>query len=349
MSAPLPRITSAVRSRWRLLLGLGVSAVFLYITLRGLKLSEFVHYVLGANYVWIVPGVAVYFLGVWARTWRWHYMLRHIKPIPLYPLFRLQCIGYMGNNVLPARAGEVLRSVVLKQEYDVPISTSLATVLIERLFDGLTMLLFVFVALPFVPFDSDALTTYRPVIIGFTVLFVGALVAFLLVAARPAVARRLYEPPVRRLLPHGAQLRVLEVADRFVSGLESLARGREVFMIFATSIVVWLCETGKYWFVMHAFPFTVSFVTLMLMNGVVNLATTLPAAPGYVGTFDAPGIAVLVAAGVVRPIAAAYTVVLHVALWLPVTLLGAFYLWRSEINVAQARVEAERARSEENA
>jgi uncharacterized protein (TIRG00374 family) len=102
-------------------------------------------------------------------------------------------------------------------------------------------------------------------------------------------------------------------------------------MVFLTSVVIWLFETGKYWFIMHAFPFEVSFFALMLMNGIVNLATTLPSAPGYVGTFDAPGIAVLVAYGVERAVAAGYTLVLHVALWLPITALGAYYMAREGI------------------
>jgi glycosyltransferase 2 family protein len=99
-------------------------------------------------------------------------------------------------------------------------------------------------------------------------------------------------------------------------------------MIFFTSIIIWLLETVKYWFVMHAFDFEVSFFALMLMNGVVNLATTLPSAPGYVGTFDGPGIAVLVLYGIPQSIAAAYTLVLHAALWLPITLLGGYYMLR---------------------
>jgi hypothetical protein len=66
----------------------------------------------------------------------------------------------------------------------------------------------------------------------------------------------------------------------------------------------------------------------MLMNGIVNLATTLPSAPGYIGTFDGPGIAVLVLYGVEEAVAGAYTLVLHAALWLPVTLLGAYYMVR---------------------
>jgi hypothetical protein len=102
-------------------------------------------------------------------------------------------------------------------------------------------------------------------------------------------------------------------------------------MVFATSVIIWLLETVKYWFVMHAFNFTVSFFALMLMNGVVNLATTLPSAPGYIGTFDTPGIEVLKIFGVNPETAAAYTLVLHASLWLPITMLGFYYMLRQSI------------------
>lgn len=120
----------------------------------------------------------------------------------------------------------------------------------------------------------------------------------------------------------------MSFAERFLDGLESLRSFRNVIMIFFTSIIIWLLETGKYWFVMQAFDFSVSFFALMLMNGVVNLATTLPSAPGYVGTFDEPGIRTLTLYGVEENLAGAYTLVLHAALWLPITLLGAYYMVR---------------------
>ena len=104
-----------------------------------------------ANYWWIIPGVAVYMVGLWARTWRWHFMLRHLKPVTLRRLFPVVCIGYFGNNIYPFRAGEVMRAYVLWQREEIPITSSLATVIIERVFDGLVMLLFVFLALPFAP------------------------------------------------------------------------------------------------------------------------------------------------------------------------------------------------------
>jgi uncharacterized membrane protein YbhN (UPF0104 family) len=82
---------------------------------------------------------------------------------------------------------------------------------------------------------------------------------------------------------------------------------------------------------MHGFEFHVPFYVLMLMTAVVNLATTLPSSPGYIGTFDAPGIRILVQFGVPGPIAAGYTLVLHAALWLPITLLGIFYMLKESI------------------
>jgi glycosyltransferase 2 family protein len=105
-------------------------------------------------------------------------------------------------------------------------------------------------------------------------------------------------------------------------------------------VLIWLLETVKYWFVMHAFDFSVGFIVLMLMNGLVNLATTLPAAPGYIGTFDTPGIMTLQAFGVNPSVAASYTFTLHAALWVPVTLLGGYFFWRNHLHMSD--IEAAR-------
>jgi glycosyltransferase 2 family protein len=328
--------------RWQLWLGLVISAAFLYLALRGLDLEEVWHHVKTARYWWLLPGVAVYFFGVWARTWRWHYMLRAIKPISLSRLFPVVCIGYMGNNIYPARIGELLRAYVLRRKEGVSVSASLGTILVERIFDGVIMLLFVFVGLPLAPAIPD---TWRRFVILFSLLFFGALGVFFLVAASPRRSEVLYRWVIDRLLPERFRKPVRGFADRFMQGLYFLRSGRDVAMIFVTSLVVWLAETAKYWFVMHAFDFNVSFFVLMLMNGVVNLFTTIPSAPGYIGTFDQPGIEVLKAFGVNHEIAGAYTLVLHAALWLPITLLGALYMWRESVSWRELG-EASRLRPE---
>jgi hypothetical protein len=316
--------------RWQFWLGLAISAVFVYFAVRGLDLPQVWQYMKEAEYWWLLPGVAIYFFGVWARTWRWHYMLRALKPVPLRRLFPVVCIGYMGNNIYPARIGELLRAYVLRKKEGVSVSASLATILVERIFDGVVMLLFVFVGLPLAPTIPDE---WRRFVVIFSLLFFGALGVFFVIAASPQRAQTVYGWVIERLVPQRFREPVRGFADRFMEGLYFLRSGRDVAMIFVTSLVVWLAETAKYWFVMHAFPFEVSFFALMLMNGVVNLFTTLPSAPGYVGTFDTPGIRILNEVfGVSRDVAAAYTVVLHAALWLPITLLGAYYMWRESLS-----------------
>lgn len=312
-----------------LLLGLTVSAVFLYIGLRGLHLADVWQDMRSVHVGWLAVGASVYFLAVWGRTWRWHYLLRSIKAVPLRDLFPVVVIGYMGNNVYPFRAGEVIRAYVLKRNEDVNISASLATIVVERIFDGLVMLIFVFVALPFADFKEDWL---RDIVFFSTLLFWGAFLVFLVMALQPQRARKLYNAIFDRVLPPRLAGIAKNLADHFMLGLENLRRPRDLLMTLVSSIFIWLTETTKYWFVMHAFDFEVSFFVLMVMTAVVNLATTLPSSPGYVGTFDTPGIETLKAYGVAESVAASYTLVLHAALWLPITLLGFVFLYRQGLS-----------------
>ncbi len=316
---------------WQFWLGVLISIVFIWLSLRGLKLNEFWSTVQKANYFWLIPGVGVYFIGVWVRAWRWHYLLKPIKEIPTRTMFPITTIGYMGNNIYPARAGEVLRAVILKRKEGVPVSASLATIIVERIFDGVVMLAFVFVNLSELAKLSGASgfvgNIQQAAIVG-TGFFLGALFVFLLAAMFPQVTAKIGLRLIERITPQRLHIRIISVMNKFLDGLASLRSPYNVLMVFFTSVIIWLLETGKYWFVMHAFNFKVSFFALMLMNGIVNLATTLPSAPGYIGTFDAPGIAVLTAYGVDQATAAGYTLTLHVALWLPITLLGAYFMAR---------------------
>jgi uncharacterized protein (TIRG00374 family) len=322
--------------KWHFWLGVAISGFFLYLVLRKLHWADFWSALRSANYWWLLPGVAVYFLGVWVRAWRWHYLLRPLKSISTRTMFPIVAIGYMGNNIYPARAGEVLRAVVLKRREGVPVSASLATVIVERIFDGVVMLAFVFVNLAELSRLSHVVLdvgswhiSVQDVALWGSVAFFGALAVFLAAAMFPRPTDRLVTWLVDRFIPQQFRVKVLGVSRRFLDGLESLRSPLDALMVFLTSVVIWLLETGKYWFVMHAFPghgFPVSFFALMLMNGVVNLATTLPAAPGYVGTFDAPGVAILTAYKVELATATGYTLVLHLALWLPITALGAYYM-----------------------
>jgi len=332
--------------RWQFWIGLVISAVFLWWALKGLVLADVMHALQGLDYWWLVPAIAVYFVGVWVRTWRWHFLLRPIKAISTTSLFPIVTIGYAANNIFPARAGEVLRAIVLKRHEGVAIPASLATIIVERVYDGVVMLAFVFVnlnELTKLTGTSGFVGDIRTLAIVGTMAFLGALGIFLMAAMFPERALNITGLIAQRLVPQRYREKLIDIAEKFLGGLAALRSPREALMVFLTSVVIWLIETIKYWLLMHAFPFQVSFFTLMLMNGISNLVTTIPSAPGYIGTFDASGIAVLTAFGVGYTLAAVYTLVLHAALWFPITMLGLYYgaregiSWGKELD--QARVE----------
>lgn len=321
--------------RWYFWVGLLISAFFLFIALRGLHLDQVWGAIASARLIWLLPGILVYFLAVLTRAWRWHFLLRPIEQIPPLGMFPIVAIGYMGNNIYPARAGELVSALVLKRRHQVPVSASLATILVERIFDGVVMLSFLFFNLfqlnHFVT-QSGFIGLLRSLAFWGSALFIGLLVIFLAIASAPHKADHILTSISGAVLPEKWRTGAQQVIQRFIQGFGALRSPGEVLTVFAVSICIWLIETCFYWFVMLAFPFNVSFFTLMLLLGVVNLATTLPSAPGYIGTFDAMSIAFLTAAGVSPELSAGFTLLMHAALWLPITALGLYFFTREGLS-----------------
>ena len=211
--------------RWQFWVGLTLSAVFLYFALRGLGINEIWEPLKTARYWWLLPGVAVYFVGVLVRSWRWHYLLRPVKPISTRKMFPIVAIGYMGNNIYPARAGEVLRAVVLKRKEEVPISASLATIIVERIFDGVVMLGFVFLNLPKLATltgTSGFIGNIQTLALWGSAAFIGALAVFMLAAMFPTQAEKVISRLINSFVPERFREKVQEVTYKFLHGLESL-------------------------------------------------------------------------------------------------------------------------------
>jgi uncharacterized protein (TIRG00374 family) len=312
-----------VKRRWPILvIGLLVSTGLLWYALRDLKLEEIWTALQGANYWWLIPGVAVYFVSVWFRSWRWGFLLRSSKPVSANRLFPVVVIGYMGNDILPFRLGEVLRAYVLWRKEGINVGTTLTTALLERLFDGLTMVLFVLFGLLFVSLSAflNQLVTVA------SLVFFGALVIFLFLAAQPDLLRRIARATIGWLVPGRFRPPLLNLIEGVVTGLESLRSGRDVLVIFGVTLWVWILETVKYWLVSFAFPdLHISYVGILLMGGAVNLLTALPSLPGYIGTFET-GIKILESIGTPLASAGSYILVLHAILLIPVTLLGMVFM-----------------------
>ncbi|MGB4596119.1 MAG: lysylphosphatidylglycerol synthase transmembrane domain-containing protein [Anaerolineaceae bacterium] len=323
--------------KWHLWLGVAISVVFLYLAFRKVDFGQVWQYFKTAQWGWVVLGLGFYFMGVWLRAIRWQVLLNPVKHLNATRLFPVVAIGYMGNNVYPARAGEVLRSVLLKQKEDIDISASLATIVVERLFDAIVILGFVLLNIG----QLGKLNAAQGMLSGIQrgavvggVVFGLILLVFLAMVFFPMHTQRFFGWFIDHLLPTKIRPTIKGILKRFIDGLSSLKSPVESIKVLVLTMLIWTLETGLYWGVMKALGIDLSFISLMLINGVVNLVLLIPAAPGGLGTFDAASKAMLELFGVGTNLASGFTLLLRVALWVPITLLGAIYFVKEGLSLS---------------
>jgi uncharacterized protein (TIRG00374 family) len=331
-----------VRKNLRLWLGLAVSLIFLALAFRNKDLAAMGQALLTADYRYLAPAIGLYFVGVYFRAVRWQALLRPVKALPATALFPVVVIGYMANNLLPARLGELARAYVLAWKHGVAKSASLATVAIERVFDGLTMLVFLLAASLLIRLNEQVTT----IAVVATVLFCGLLIGLVAFGALPAL-QGVAHAALGRLLPARFGARIESSLIGFVAGLGALRSRGALTRVALTSLAAWLCEAGMYLIIAAAFDLGIGWPAALLTTAVANLFTLLPSSPGYVGIFEAGVLAVLVGLlGLPQEAALSYAIVLHAALWLPVTLLGLFFWSRESLSWRDlGRMQAERPAS----
>jgi uncharacterized protein (TIRG00374 family) len=238
----------------------------------------------------------------------------------------------MANNVLPLRTGELVRSVVVRQKFGVRKSAALATIAVERLFDGLTMLAFMLLAMAFVSFTSE-LEHLAVVAFGlFSVLLIGI---FILTLGGSLVDRLLQL--VLGPMPTALADRVERMAESFLTGLGIFRQRRDLAKVAGLSVAAWLFEASMYWVLAIGFGGvvreTMGWAETLLTTGVANMATLIPSSPGYIGQFEYGVKLVLAdALGISEGSALAYAILVHAALYFPITLWGAWEWFRMQLS-----------------
>lgn len=313
---------------WRVWFGFLVSIIFLYLAVRGQDFDLIWDSLRSARYIWIIPALGAYFLGVGIRALRWNYLLRPVGDISAPRLFPIVVIGYMANNVLPLRAGELVRAYALSARHGVRKSASLATIAIERLFDGLTMLLFFSIASLTIAVTGDLRTLFYLGSIVFSALTIALVVLVFAPGMRERVLVRVFGA-----LPPSIEERLRPMADAFFSGLGILRRRNDLVVVGFTSIMAWGLEASMYLMIAQGFDLDISPLAILMVTAVANLATLIPSSPGYVGAFEYGVLLVLSGPlGFGRELALSYAVIVHAALYAPVTLLGFVFWWRESLS-----------------
>jgi len=284
-----------------------------------------------ARWQLIVPAIALYFVGVWLRSARWGLLLpeHHVK---ISTLFRALVVGFTVNNLLPLRMGEVARAYLLARWCRIPYGSTIASLVVERVLDGLSLAVLLLVALTLLPGAPGYLLAGGVLAAGG---FLAALLVLALAAWRASAITALAGFVARFMPPHVGDV-VIRLASNFGRSLALVHDPSRLARLIGLSLLAWCFELGLFFVLLLSFGLPASYPLALLVGSAANFATLIPSSPGYVGTFDGTLIKVLTdVSGAAASQAIAYDLVVHATLFLPVVIVGTLVLWRSHVRIDQ--------------
>lgn len=330
---------------WKAALGIIISAVLLWYAFRNEDPAEIAHEISRADPLLLLLATAAATFVFWIRAWRWRSILDPVRPgTPFRSRFAAVNIGFMGNNLLPLRVGEFARAYALSRLEPVPLVAAFSTLVLERLFDGIMLVLFLFVSTALPGFPEVRLgqaTDFTAVARGLAVVVLTAMVVLFLLVLFPERAVRLLERVAGAILPATLRRPIVDALEAFLAGVSILRDPVLLSRATAWSVVLWLVNALGFWLGMRAFDIDLPFVAAVFLQSCVALAVSVPSAPGFFGPFEAATSVVLVGMwGTDASKALGFALGFHIAGFIPVTVMGLFYAWRMGLSLrGMARAE----------
>lgn len=280
----------------RVVAGLGVSALFLYLALRGFDFERLRLAVTGLKPGYLALGM-VMFTGVLAlRAWRWHVVINSMAAVPYRTIAPTLAVGYLANNVLPARGGEIVRAAVLSRQTGIPFASTAGTLIADRTTDLVGLVVIMLIAAQLLPWDRIPIRAVgAAAAIGLTGMFVATRV-------------------LGRILPSaggGFKQKLLSFAAKLGEGFSAIRSPLRVAALIAISICVWLLDAMTTMVISRAAGFDLTFVQSAGLLVGIAMGVAIPAAPGYVGTFEFFGKETLTMMGFDPATALTFVVLLH--------------------------------------
>jgi len=324
-------VTGKLRRALPAALAVGLSVALLAWALRGVSLDAVLRHITAARPGPLAAAVIIATLTFPLRLVRWRLLLRDERGEPYRsgPLWHAISLGFMANNILPFRAGELIRSYTAARLAPARFTTVFSSVAVERIFDALTVVALLTIALLTSDLPASVNvggTSIASLARAAGVLGLVALLVAILVVAAPLTAERL----VRRLLHH------TRFADRIVDLIEGVRHGLAVLRspgrlagVLFWSLVLWLVNALAFYVGFAAFDIPVGYTGALLLQGLLVLGISIPSTPGFFGPFEAVIVAALALYGVPSSLAFSYAIAFHVTSFVPITVLGLWSLTRS--------------------
>ncbi len=328
---------------WKAGLGIAVSIVLLWWLFKDQDLGLILDQVRGADPWLLLLATIIVVTAYVIRAWRWKLLLEPMVPeTRFYSRWASTLIGFMANNILPARMGEFVRALAISRVEPVPVSGAFASLVVARFLDGISVvaLLVVAVASPSFPTGVEIFgQSLAAFVRGILLALVGLLVGISALVLWPKAAQWTVGH-VGRVLPHPWGERLAGMTDHFLDGLAVLRDPGLFAKSLLLSLVHWTYYGFSFWLAMKAFGIKLGFGAALFTQSMVAFGAAIPSAPGFFGTWHAAArVALVDTYGVAEPTALAFATSYHLIGFLPITLLGLYYAWRMGISVTSAGEE----------
>ncbi|MGD2135760.1 MAG: lysylphosphatidylglycerol synthase transmembrane domain-containing protein, partial [Gemmatimonadales bacterium] len=276
--------------RWSGVVGVVISLALLWWALHDVSPSDAWREIRGMRWAPFLATLVLATLPFPLRTIRWRYLLRaEGAALPFVPLWHATAIGFMANNLLPARAGEFARAYAARRLTGVRFSTAFASIAVERVMDGLALVALLAVAIWAGGFDAATAVggqTLGGVARGAAVLFLGLLVAAFVLVHWPGPALSAIRATGGALLPRRWVERLLGVLEGMLSGLDALRSPSRFAIVTFWSFVIWIVAASSFWAAFQAFHIEVPWSAALMVQGLVSFGVAIPSAPGFAGVFE---------------------------------------------------------------
>ncbi len=325
--------------------GIGISAFFMVLLLKGMDFKQLGAALCSVDYRFVLLAVVLTFVSYFLRAVRWHYLLISEKNIPLKSLYPATIIGYMANNLLPARLGEFIRAYVLAEREGLETPKVFASLVIDRLCDGFTVLLMLMATLFTLRLPQGMADAEQALKIGgvLTFLLYSGVILFLFLLKRRTRQTLSLVGGFLRPFSHGVADRVVSMLESFVTGIRISVRGRHVCAVLASSLLIWAFCVLPVDMILRGFGIHLPITASMFIMVMLVFAVMIPAAPGYIGTYHYACSKGLLLFGVAKSTSISIALLIHGTSFFPVVIAGFFHLWSSKISLGSVRNSGEDA------
>lgn len=309
-----------VTNRVKFFLGIAITFLCLVFVLHQVKFHELKSSLELFNWESIFLGISCLAFGYTIRIYRWTFTLRQMNSKVTFRQCTTPFLGSIAlNNLLPLRLGDGVRALIYPKKMKIGISVGVSSVALERMLDLAVLILFF--SFGVLAVGSDGIPGYL-FVASFTLIIVLILFMLFLIGIKQGRFSRLLR---------GVQLKSPKLVARIIDlGLDSfkdigkLLKFKSIGKITFLSVLIWLFESGLFYFVLRGFGLPATLSIAMLITSIVSISTMVPSLPGYLGPFEAAAFISITLLGGSSLTGASFALIAHLALWLPTTVIGVF-------------------------